>query len=986
MQKGIQKSIRIPVATYRLQFNKNFTFIDAKDVVKYLNQLGISDCYCSPYLKARSGSMHGYDIIDHEQLNPDIGTEKEYDNFVAELRRHNMGQLLDIVPNHMGASHENRLWMDALEYGPASPYAHFFDINWSPISKELKNKILLPILEDDYRAVLVTKKIRLSYELGVFKIKYYDNELPVNPQSYRYILETALQYLKLRLSSYNSYFRRFNTLFKALSRMPPIEQPSTDLLKIREEGKYLKCEFKNLCYDCAEVFSSVKQTIKRFNGVLGDINSFNKLDKLLDMQFYRLSNWRLASKKINYRRFFDINDLVGIRIEDLAVFYKSHKLIFHLLSEGKITGLRIDHPDGLLNPSEYFLRLQKNYKANLLSTLRKHLQNHQKESLAHAHSKWPLYVLAEKILMHGESLPTHWAIYGTTGYEFINDVNGLFINNKNQTNFNRIYFKFIGKKLKFNDIVYHKKKHIIRTSMMSELNTLSHLSHTISNKNNHNFQLNHLKSAIEDIVACFPVYRTYVTRQDKHVKHEERKHIRIAVNEAKKRNIELAPIFDFIGSILTLDHNEKRDKENRREMLNFILKFQQFTAPVMAKALEDTALYVFNRLVSLNEVGVNPDCFGTSIAEFHKRNTERIRKWPFTMLSTSTHDTKRSEDTRARINVLSEIPEEWNSAITRWSKINSAKKIKVNGKPAPDRNDEYLLYQTLLGVWPFTSNTLQYKDLVERIVVYMKKAIREAKTNTSWTCPNLEYENAVENFIRSIMCRPSKNIFIKDFLRLQKKVSYYGMLNSLSQLLLKLTSPGTPDIYQGNEIWDFSLVDPDNRRKIDYTKRSKIINDLKTKIEIAYAKGNLADMAKESIECMIDGQIKMYVTYLTLTYRNRNKDLFYYGDYLPLKTVGEKREHVCAFAREFGERYVIIAVPRLVTGLIKEGELPFENNVWRSTRIILTKTSKPNYYYNLFTGKKLMPNYEKKKLYLSLDDLFDGFPVALLSNIAPNAH
>ncbi len=1008
---------RIPLSVYRLQFNHTFTFRDAQQLIPYLYELGISDCYASPYMKARPGSLHGYDIVDHNALNPEIGTEEDYQAFVQELRAHGMGHILDFVPNHVGiAESSNPWWQDVLENGPSSRFASFFDIDWKPLKLELENKVLLPILGDQYGKVLENQELILTFEEGAFFVRYYQHKLPIAPRTSAHVLKHRLSELEKILGSEHPHFLEYQSILTALSYLPPrTEKDPTRIAERYREKEIIKKRLANLCSESPEVRAFIEENIRIFNGVKGDPRSFDLLDALLDAQAYRLAHWYVAGEEINYRRFFDINELAAIRMENPEVFQETHRFLFQLIREGKVTGLRIDHPDGLFNPAQYFLQLQKNCllqwaKSQQEEKERKE-EGEEEETFQrllfqrfdeewrknpHAPLVRPFYLIAEKILSEGESLPEDWVIYGTVGYDFMNLLNGLFVNRFHERAFTTLYAKFIGTRIHFPDLVYEKKKYIMEVAMSSEINVLGHQLNRISEKNRkfRDFTLNSLTNAVREIIACFPVYRTYIGSYDNTVTERDRAYIHQAVETAKKKgHIIGLSVFDFVKDILLLKDLDMLEESDQIEQKNFVMRFQQFTGPVMAKGLEDTAFYIYNRLLSLNEVGGNPQKFGISVDTFHKKNLERLKHWPYSLLSTSTHDTKRGEDVRARINVLSELPQEWRNCLTRWSRLNKKKKIAVNGQWVPDPNEEYLLYQTLLGAWPFQiKNQEEYQAFQERIQEYMQKVIKEAKIHTSWINPNKEYDEAVRAFVAAILDDSKPNPFLEDFKIFQRKIADYGIYNSLSQTLLKLTSPGIPDIYQGSELWNLSLVDPDNRRPVDYTLRRQMLSALKERIfgsssplspgwerENQEVKGDLIKLARELVETREDGRIKLYVIYRTLTYRRTKKELFLKGSYIPLKNRGGKKDQVCAFIRKYEDQAIIVVVPRLLTRILRAPEeLPLGQQIWGDSFLVLPHERVGQRYYNIFSGETLETGQRNENVILPLSLIFANFPVALL--------
>ena len=988
--------LRVPIATYRLQFNHQFKFSDAKSIISYLHELGISDCYASPYFKAKKGSLHGYDILDHNQINPEIGTEEEYDELIEELQKHRMGHLLDIVPNHMCITgNENTWWMDVLENGPSSVYADFFDIDWKPIKDELQNKVLLPILSNQYGQVLESQELSLRFEEGAFFIRYGEQKLPIDPASYARILKFRIDDLEKEVGKDHPQLQELLSILTALTHLPaPSEKDREKMIERRREKEVIKRRLWTLHNDSREIRSFINGNLLLFNGEKNKPRSFDLLDDLLNDQAYRLSHWRVATEEINYRRFFDINELAAIRVEDPRVFREVHQFVFKLIREGKVTGLRVDHPDGLYNPVEYFYRLQKGCFVQLC--FRFHVTSDEpadEEEIKRLYDealfknsasplRTPFYIVGEKILTKGERIPEDWPILGAIGYTFLTSLNGIFIDTENGKKFDDIYSRFVGSKLSYQDFVYEKKKLIMLTALSGEINALGHYLNRLSEKNRHtrDFTLNSLTAAMIETIACFPVYRTYVNACG--VTERDRRYIEQAVARSKRRNPALsATIFDFLQEVLLLNYPEDFVEKDKMEWLDFVMRFQQVSGPVMAKGLEDTVFYVYNRFVSLNEVGGSPERFGTPLDAFHGQNIERIKSWPCSLSTTSTHDTKRSEDVRARLNVLSEIPDEWRHHLARWSRINKKKKSMVDGQPVPDRNEEYLFYQTLLGVWPVRPmNGTEYEVFEKRIKDYMLKAAREAKANSSWISPNTPYEDALLKFVGDAMSPSPYNPFIQDFEPFSEKVSYFGMVNSLSQTLLKIASPGTPDFFQGTEIWDFSLVDPDNRRPIDFDLRRQMLKALKEK-RVGYG-SDLPGFARELLREWNDGSIKLYVTLRSLNYRKENARLFMEGTYLPLTGDGDLKEHICAFGRLGEGKAVLVIVPRFLTHLIQDADgKPFGSQVWGDSWIVAPEETPGNNFHNIFTGETVEVMKRNGKKVLTLDQVFANFPVAMLGAI-----
>ncbi|SNB47349.1 malto-oligosyltrehalose synthase [Geobacter sp. DSM 9736] len=989
MERNHFTGLRIPSATYRLQFNGGFGFSAAADTLPYLQELGITDVYAAPFFKAKAGSTHGYDIVDHNVINPEVGFEEDFDLYIRRISELGMGQILDIVPNHMCLeSRDNRWWMDVLENGPGSIYNNFFDIEWYPVKHELMNKVLLPILGDQYGAILENQELQLGFEQGSFHLHYWEHRFPLVPQTYSSILSHRLEILAGILSSEHPDYEELLSILTALEHLPSYTE--RDRHKVAErcrEKEIIKRRLDRLYRESPRVREHIDGNVTIFNGEKAVPGSFDLLEKLLRDQVYRISHWRVATEEINYRRFFDINSLGAIRMELQEVFSETHRFLFSLIREGKVTGLRVDHADGLYNPSEYFRNLQSGCFLQLcLKAVQGEepvqeeqvMRDYYKEVLGMDPKFKPFYIVGEKILTKGEKLPEDWPIFSDTGYGFANLVNALFIDNRNAKAVDAIYSRFTKTRMNFQDVAYEKKKLVMQSSMASEINTLGHHLNTISEKNRHtrDFTLNSLVKALVEVIAFFPVYRTYINSFD--VAERDRQYIEYAVLKAKRKNPATnVSIFEFIRDVLMLRFPESIDSHQRREWLDFTMRFQQLTGPVMAKGVEDTAFYVYNRLVSLNEVGGNPERFGITIEAFHGQNIERSKARPHSMLATSTHDTKRSEDVRARIDVLSEIPELWREAVVRWSRFNRKSKVVVEGQAAPDRNEEYLLYQTLLGAWPLDpEKDPGLESFRLRIRTYMLKALREAKVNTSWISPNVLYEDAVLLFVDTILTERAGNQFMGDFGRFQQLSSLCGMYNSLSMTLLKITSPGVPDFYQGTEIWDLSLVDPDNRGQVDYARRKTMLAEIK-KQEVR--RGQLA-LVGDLLERWREGGIKLYLLYKALNFRRSSRELFRGGKYLSIEVKGSRHENLCAFERCAGEETVVVLAPRFFVGLTDGGRRPpLGSETWGDTSLVLPFDVPGSIYRNVFTGQEHVVREGEGKPVLPVGEVLSAFPVALLA-------
>jgi (1->4)-alpha-D-glucan 1-alpha-D-glucosylmutase len=988
-----------PLSTYRLQFHAGFRFEDARRLAGYLHSLGISHVYLSPVLQARAGSPHGYDITDHNRLNPEVGDYEEIRALARELHGFGMGQLLDFVPNHMGiASGANPWWQDVLAHGRTSEFADFFDLQWEPLKPELRDKLLLPILSDQYGAELEAGRIRLHLDDDGFHVAYNDTRLPVDPQTIPMIFAPVVHEIDGSSADATSKGtpsaaekQELHSLLSRLRNLPLHGTADRETGRERRQAiPPLMDSLAGLLRRSALVRELARKAADLHNGRPDDPRSFDRMHWLLEAQVYRLANWRVSGEEINYRRFFDINDLIGLSMENPRVFAATHELLRRLLAENLVQGVRLDHCDGLLNPRQYLVRLQMLYAASqcLGPAARPPLgENGIEIEMEEVFSKhdWaaerpPFYAVAEKILSPGEELPREWPVDGTSGYDFTTLVNGLFIDSRNEKLFTSLYQRFIGASPDVDTVIYNSKKLIMHASLSSEVNVLAHMLDAISANDRYarDFTRKALRDVIRETIACFPVYRTYIDERGQVNEHDIAT-IHEAILRAKRRNPDKAPAsFDFLRDMLLLKRRETEDPpEQHRKKLYFTLKFQQLTGPVMAKGLEDTAFYIYNRFVAVNEVGGSPKQFGIAVPEFHQRNLEHAAYWPFSMLATSTHDTKRSEDVRARLDVLSEMPKAWSRQVLHWRRVNrSRKRLLSDGRTVPDLNEEYLLYQTLVGTWPLKYTAPEERSkYVERIQQYMGKAVHEAKVNLSWINPDPAYVDALHKFIEGILrqASPSRaNTFLSRFEAFLPAIVFFGAINSLAQRLLTIASPGNPDIYQGMELWDFSLVDPDNRRPVDFALRRKLLDDLDRRADA----GDLAGLARELLAGYQDGRIKLWTTMQALRLRRERRGLFHEGSYVPLAAAGAKQDHVVSFARVRNGEAAVVAVPRLSFTLMGSTVLPPLGEVWEDTSISVP-AGLPHILENVFSGEEIRMSPGQTLL---CREIFTHFPVALLVN------
>jgi (1->4)-alpha-D-glucan 1-alpha-D-glucosylmutase len=886
--------VRIPSSTYRLQLHKDFTFDDAAGIADYLRALGISHVYCSPYLQAAPGSMHGYDVVSHQTVNRELGGAEGHERFCKKLGEAKLGQVLDVVPNHMSLGMENRYWWDVLENGTSSRYASFFDIDWQPMEERLRDKVLVPILGDQYGKVLKTGGIKVVRKGNKFQVECSGETLPASPTSLPVILTRASEYARSDTLSF---------LAASFGRLPQPEYVDRRTILARHRDKVVLFNLlERLCGEEPGIGGAIDQSVAELNGNL------DALDDFLNQQNYRLAYWKTADQQLSYRRFFDVNSLIGLRVEREYVFEETHALVLDWLKRGVLDGVRVDHPDGLRDPLEYLERLRKNAP--------------------------DAYIVGEKILEPGEFLRESWPIEGTTGYDFLNVAAGVLVAPEGMAELTSVYGDFTDQITDFHSIAHEKKISVTQEGLGSDVNRLTTLFVEIceANRDRRDYTQAEVRRAIREVAACFAIYRTYVVPEREEITDEDREYITRATECAKEQRLDIdADLFDFLRDVLTMEVKGKQESE-------FVLRFQQFTGPVMAKGVEDTAFYCYDRLTGMNEVGSDPGRNGLSVAEFHAYCAKMQATHPSTMTALSTHDTKRSDDVRARIAVLSEIPGRFNSVIQRWARMNNAFRTKKPGSIVmPDRNTEYLYYQTLIGAWPLP---------MDRAQAYMLKAVREAKQHTSWVANNKDFEDALRMFIELTL---NYAPFLRELQQFVARVQDAGRVNSLTQTLLKHTAPGMPDLYQGTELWDLSLVDPDNRRPVDYEVRKRLLCELR--------KMTGDDIGAQVMLRADEGLPKMWTIHKALELRRERPDCFDPdADYTPIEVDGAKHDHVIAYLR--GED-VVTVVPRLTLKL---------DGSWKDTIVVLPKGR----WRNRLTGGVVAGGV------ISMKMLLKDFPVALL--------
>ena len=925
--------MRIPSATYRLQFTPDFGFAEAKKIVGYLAQLGVSDIYASPIFAARSGSQHGYDVVDQNRLNPELGTAEEYEALVSEAQAKGLGWLQDIVPNHMAFSHQNPYLMDALEHGPDSAYGDTFDIDWTSFHDALKGRAIAPMLGSDYRQCLAGGELQLSYGENGLKVNYYSLQLPIRLSTYGDFFQRSLPGLESESG------KRLSEILKQIDETVLSEKG----LARSQKADGIKQQLWSLFTSDEVVKAAVEKTIAAFNGEAGNADSFSLLDSLLAQQFYQLSHWKVASEMLNYRRFFTVNELICLNAQHPHVFEQTHGLIQRLVKEGKITGLRVDHIDGLYDPLAY------------LNQLTSETDN--------------VYTVVEKILEADETLPDDWPIQGTSGYEFLICVNRLFCQAESKEAFGQLYEQFAGVEDDYEQLFLDKKRLLAESELVGDIDNLAYFLNGLAEQMGAASSTESLRLALKEIMIAFPVYRSYVSEEGRSKKDEH--YIKEALATVRfyspEKGADFLTALEFVEKILLLEDVESLSDEVRAQRLHFIMRMQQFTGPLTAKGIEDTLFYVYNRFTGLNEVGGAPGEFALSLADFHAYNQHQQVHWPHNLNASSTHDTKRSEDVRSRLNILSEMPEVWEKQVTAWKEMNASKKSEGK-RSIPTPNDEYFLYQTLVGAYPF--NEAELPEFKERIQAYVLKAGREAKENTNWTAINEAYEAGYASFIETLLSSEGDNAFFGSLRNFQAQIKQYGIYNSLSQLLVKVASPGIPDFYQGSELWDLSLVDPDNRRPVDYDKRLQLLKAMQSEWE-----SDSAALVKDVMTNWEDGRVKLFLILRGLTARKELNEVFENGRYLPLEVKGAHADRVIAFARQGEDGCAVAIIPRFLSGLVETGSQPCGSDVWGDTTVVLPAQVSSAKWKNWLTDA-MVSDSER----LLVGEVLDAFPVGLLSS------
>lgn len=928
------QNVRIPRATYRLQFTPTFGFSDALRLLPYLHRLGISHIYASPITRARTGSTHGYDVCDPKTVNPELGTLDEFLGLLHEVARRKMGWLQDIVPNHMAYSHENPYLVDVLEHGRASRYADFFDITWDHQHESLRGRLLAPFLGKPYGQCVMDGELKIIFENGGLWVAYFDQRYPLAPESYWDVLGGDIQKLQAAIDSdtddYTSLFGALHSLRNLPAATPEQERSA--------QCSMAKSVIRRLYEQHSPVRRHIEERTREFS--TGTPGGGTRFDVLMSKQNFRLAFWKVAAEELNYRRFFTVSDLICIRVEHEYVFEETHSFILGLVEKGLINGLRVDHIDGLFDPAAYLRRLRGRAPE--------------------------AYIVVEKILDRTERLPSDWPVQGTTGYDFLNHLSYSLCDRESEDRFDTLYAKFGGERVDPTELQIEKKRLIIGKHMAGDIDNLARLVMRIAGVDlmGRDITLYGLRRALVEVLTHFPVYRTYITTNM--FTEDDARDIAKALRLSRETMAGLAVEFDFIERFLMVQGNVVHEADFDEAWRSAVMRFQQFTGPLMAKGFEDTLFYVYNRNVALNEVGGWPEQFGINQRDFHRFIADRAAPFPWAMNATATHDTKRGEDTRARLLALTEMPAEWMEQLTSWSRLNARFEQGVDGEIYPDRNDQYLFYQTLVGTLPFDGAI--DKAYVNRLEDYMVKAVREAKVHTAWIKPDEDYERAIINFVSACLNVSKNREFIAGLRSFVHDLSWFGIINSISQLVLKLTMPGVPDFYQGTELWDLSLVDPDNRRPVDFMKRDACLRKA-LKRETSFV---------NFLESPGDGCLKIFVMRRLLTLREEHPALFEAGDYFPVTVHGTYRKNLDAFTRTATGETILVLVPRLSRHLVKTGRYPLGKQTWQDTRIRLRRSVSCSRMTDVFSGKTIKVGDE-----VLVGDLFEHLPVAVLRGSSP---
>ena len=942
-----------PVATYRLQLSHDVNFRRARELIPYLKSLGISHVYLSPLLAARPGSEHGYDVVDHGRLNPDYGTEEDLGAFATALAEADMGIVADLVPNHMCIDPANTRFYDVLENGQSSASTVFFDIDWGPPKAELAGKVLLPVLGEQFGRELERGAVKVVLEDGVFSLRYGERPFPLTPPSWRLVLDPIWRKVRARAGGDSPQAIELESILRSLAHWPAEREA---IRARRHERDAVARRLVGLLED-PEVRADFTAAVEAFNGVPGEPRSFDRLEELVSEQHYRLAHWRVAAHEINYRRFFDVNDLAAIRVENEEVFRAVHELPFRWADKGWLAGFRIDHVDGLLEPERYLAQIRQRDGG----------------------PPGGFYLIVEKILASGESLPEGWMTDGTTGYEHGAAVSSVLVDPENAGRLRELWRELAGQTMSFRDVVYESKRLILETAMVAELTVLAKRLDAVSEQHRYSrdFTFESLRDALREVIASFPAYRTYITREATFAAERDARMINTATGEAARRNpVMNRSVFDFLEEVLLLRDPQGLDDEQRQARREFALRFQQLTGPVTAKGVEDTAFYRFYPLASLAEVGGDPDRIGSSVDELHVINRLRAQSTPRSLSASSTHDTKRGEDTRARLHVLSEVPDAWRAAVLRWRDLNAPHRSRPAVAEIPDAHTDYFIYQSLVAGWP-AGGVASDPAFVSRFKAYIRKANAEAKLHTSWINPNETFEKAIEQFLDAILDPGRSDAFLADVQRFVNTIELPGFLNGLTQVLLKVASPGVPDVYQGTEGWDLSYADPDNRRPVDFAARTALLEKVKGE-----AARDAAQAASAFLGQADSGLVKAFVLAQALAVRRSRRVAFESARYEGLVPHGPRARHVIAFSRgEMGGRVFAVA-GRLFARLVEANPNGAVGDAWGEDGVQIAELLPGARYREALTERALTPERVNGVSGFALADVFRHLPVALIEELA----
>lgn len=942
--------LRIPIATYRLQLQPAFGFDQAALLAPYLDLLGITDVYTSPILTARPGSTRGTDVVDHSRLNPQLGGTEAFERWSDALRKYELGLIVDVVPGYMSAHAPlNGWWTDVLENGPGSPFAEAFDIDWRSTNPALVNRVLLPILKEPYGQALEAGQLQVEHRHGSFWLRCQDSRLPLDPRTWGTLLKRALE---------PGTEKELGPIIEGLEALPARDELGR-VQERRAKKAVLEARLMKLIDGNPKLARAIDDGLRVLNGKPGVPSSFDELHALLDRQAFRVASWRVASDEINYRRFRDMNDLIALKVEQPRVFEAVHEVVLDLVREGRVTGLRIDSIDGVADPLLYLKAVQARCRT--------------------AHSSGDpernIYLVVDKVLSDAERLPPRWPVHGTTGYDFLNQAGGVFVDQQGTRALLDHYVRLTHQRQLFPEIARQSKKLALERNLASQLAMLGRRLSLISEqqRSSRDFTGQDLSAALVEVIACLPVYRTYLPLEGE-LSDEDAQRIDEAIAAARQANPALpGPVFDFVRSVMVLEHPPGLGPEQQAERRAFTLQLQQISAGVMNRALENIACYRFYPLSSSGEVGADPEYPAVPLEALHRHNRERLDRHPHGLLATSTHETHRGEDVRARIGALSRAPQVWAAAFERFHEMNQQHCVALPEGHAPDANEQWLFYQTLLGVWPFEPlEAATRAALSDRLCAYMVHVLREAKVHSSEVSPNEAWERAVTGFVEKVLLPATSGPFLGPFETFAQPFISAAVWSSLAQVLLKVASPGVPDFYQGSELWDLSLSEPDNRRSVDFGLRERLLRGLLTEAET-----HTLQLIDRLVQSPGDGRLKLYVTQRALASRRAHHTVFERGTYVPLDALGPQADRVVAFAREYEGKTYVAACGRFVPALSSLARAPLGEETWSATRLWLPPGHASDVFRDAFTGQR----WTSEDGSLRLSQLFNHLPLALLESV-----